>query len=377
VSGAGAAVDSSHRFRLYAADVAVEIDCDSALLCRRLRDALTLAYQADEKRMTTASVARVWISQHATVEAGIGSGLAVRMLNWSTHPLMGHRGNAIGRIARSSFDGIRLAQDLETQTWYLTDTLAGAAHLVRTKSPRFAGEVRRYLNGLFTAWLRPRGFLLVHAAAVRLGDLAVIAVGSAGAGKTTVALSLMESFGAQLASNDTLLLRPARDEVVLHGRYGRLRVWPATLAVFRTLQRAVPRRLRPADTVSGWPGADKISVGSGAVRAAYGSAYLNGVRRVAVVFPRFEPGVPAKVERIAPPAGVRLLRENLLPANDHHAPWRDLAAGLSIHDQPGQTADLAINPAFSWYRVSVGSAPLADLAPRLADAIPELVETPA
>ncbi|MCR9088514.1 MAG: HPr kinase/phosphatase C-terminal domain-containing protein [Rhodobacteraceae bacterium] len=63
-----------------------------------------------------------------------------------------------------------------------------------------------------TAWDGPPGTKVVHASAVRIGEVAVLVTGPSGSGKSTLCLELM-AFGARLIADDRTRLLPMEEAV--------------------------------------------------------------------------------------------------------------------------------------------------------------------
>jgi hypothetical protein len=108
-------------------------------------------------------------------------------------------------LDRLTIAGLRLRSDVD---------LGGAAVAVPLSTlwtpdeggPAFAGIVENVLRVVVAYRLLATGALLVHCAAVRLGQHAVIALGASGAGKTTFS-RFAESEGATVLSDDLNALR--------------------------------------------------------------------------------------------------------------------------------------------------------------------------
>jgi len=84
------------------------------------------------------------------------------------------------------------------------------------------------LGPVLAALLRQRGYLLLHASAVAIGDEAVVFLGSAGWGKSTIAGALY-SRGHRLVSDDmTVLSMEGSSPMVLPG-FPQLKLWPEAL----------------------------------------------------------------------------------------------------------------------------------------------------
>lgn len=111
----------------------------------------------------------------------------------------------------------------------------GSAHATVYWAPRL---VRQAMSGQLLA----AGAVYVHAAACALGERGVLVAGAKGAGKTTVLLAALQLLGADLVTNDRLLVRADRD--------GTLGVpWPAHLLAGTGTLRSLPGLawLAPAD----------------------------------------------------------------------------------------------------------------------------------
>ena len=74
-----------------------------------------------------------------------------------------------------------------------------------------------------------RGRMVLHAGAVHVGDQAIAFVGASGLGKSTLAGSF-HTAGYPALTDDSLLLIPGEDTVLVQPTYPSLRLWPDALA---------------------------------------------------------------------------------------------------------------------------------------------------
>jgi hypothetical protein len=82
---------------------------------------------------------------------------------------------------------------------------------------------------------RERGGLLLHAAALAVGNRGLILAGEKNAGKTTLLVNLLRHGGARYVSNDRTLVSLAASPPALHGMPTIISVRPGTLAFFPRL----------------------------------------------------------------------------------------------------------------------------------------------
>jgi hypothetical protein len=87
----------------------------------------------------------------------------------------------------------------------------------------------RLLRELFIVALRARGALLIHGAAVAVGDGVVILAGPRHTGKTTLLLHLLQATRGQLVANDRVFVWPLMNEFVTHGVPTIIALRPGTL----------------------------------------------------------------------------------------------------------------------------------------------------
>jgi ABC-type multidrug transport system fused ATPase/permease subunit len=85
------------------------------------------------------------------------------------------------------------------------------------------------LNQIIPRYLATRGQLVLHASAVRLENGRSLAfLGNSGFGKSTLASSFHRN-GAQLISDDSILLRPGDDGVTVIGGFPGIRLFPDSM----------------------------------------------------------------------------------------------------------------------------------------------------
>jgi HprK-related kinase B len=89
-------------------------------------------------------------------------------------------------------------------------------------------QVVNFINNRFMQYQLNRGWILGHAAAVRLGDRGMAFAGFSGAGKSSLALHVMNE-GSDFVSNDRLLIRRNGDGLDMLGVAKLPRVNPGTL----------------------------------------------------------------------------------------------------------------------------------------------------
>lgn len=108
------------------------------------------------------------------------------------------------------------------------------------------------LGPVLAVLLRQRGHLLLHASAVTIADEAVLFLGSAGWGKSTMAAAL-HARGHGLVTDDVALLRNEKSCPTLFPGFPQLKLWPEALVVLGDDPEKLPRcnpylekRARPA-----------------------------------------------------------------------------------------------------------------------------------
>jgi hypothetical protein len=87
-------------------------------------------------------------------------------------------------------------------------------------------------GALIPLWLRDRDVRVLHAAAIAVGERAVILPGNSGAGKSTCATVCVEA-GLDYIGDDTIALQENdAGGFIAHSMYGAARLWPADGAFF-------------------------------------------------------------------------------------------------------------------------------------------------
>jgi hypothetical protein len=115
------------------------------------------------------------------------------------------------------------------------------------------GMLRLFILGpVMAVLLHQRGYLLLHASAVAVDDEAVLFLGDAGGGKSTMAAALHDR-GYGLVADDVAVLRLEENCPVILPGFGQLKLWPEALVSLgddpEKLPRCNPRfekRARPA-----------------------------------------------------------------------------------------------------------------------------------
>lgn len=89
-------------------------------------------------------------------------------------------------------------------------------------------QVVNFINNRFIAWTLDQGSLLFHAAGVARNSRGLAMAGFSGMGKSTLALHVMD-LDADFVSNDRLMVRRVRGELIMHGVAKMPRVNPGTV----------------------------------------------------------------------------------------------------------------------------------------------------
>lgn len=76
--------------------------------------------------------------------------------------------------------------------------------------------------------LYQRGFFLLHASAVKIGDYAVVIVGAPGAGKSTMAAAFAK-YGYPVLADDMVAINNLQDLSTVYPAFPQIKVWPATV----------------------------------------------------------------------------------------------------------------------------------------------------
>ena len=85
------------------------------------------------------------------------------------------------------------------------------------------------LSGIMAYWLELRGFLVLHASAVRFGESTIAFVANSGTGKSTLAAALVRA-GHQFVTDDLLAVRPTGPRAEVTPGFARMRLSPAEAA---------------------------------------------------------------------------------------------------------------------------------------------------
>ncbi|WP_019503648.1 hypothetical protein [Pleurocapsa sp. PCC 7319] len=76
--------------------------------------------------------------------------------------------------------------------------------------------------------LYQRGFFLLHASAVKIGDYAVVIVGAPGAGKSTMAAAFAKH-GYPVLADDMVAINNIQDIPTVYPAFPQIKIWPATI----------------------------------------------------------------------------------------------------------------------------------------------------
>lgn len=120
-----------------------------------------------------------------------------------------------GRIVRKRLTGMNLIFD-------------GCRNLAVGPCLANSNQVINFINNRFIEWMLRRESLLAHAAGVCCGDRGLAMAGFSGSGKSTLALHLLTR-DASFVSNDRLVIRRQRREIIMYGIPKHPRVNPGTL----------------------------------------------------------------------------------------------------------------------------------------------------
>ena len=76
--------------------------------------------------------------------------------------------------------------------------------------------------------LYQRGFFLLHASAVKIGDYAVVIVGAPGAGKSTMAAAFAK-YGYPVLADDMVAINNIQDIPTVYPAFPQIKIWPSTV----------------------------------------------------------------------------------------------------------------------------------------------------
>lgn len=76
--------------------------------------------------------------------------------------------------------------------------------------------------------LYQRGYFLLHASAVKIGDYAVVIVGAPGAGKSTMAAAFAK-YGYPVLADDMVAINNIQDIPTVYPAFPQIKIWPATI----------------------------------------------------------------------------------------------------------------------------------------------------
>lgn len=124
----------------------------------------------------------------------------------------------------------------------LTDMVfffGGADNLAIGPCEANPNQVINFINNRFINWKLKQGYLLGHAAAVKLNDSGLALAGFSGMGKSTLALHLM-SRGTGFVSNDRLLIKNSFHDTAMYGVAKLPRINPGTALHNDNLHDVIP-----------------------------------------------------------------------------------------------------------------------------------------
>lgn len=140
-------------------------------------------------------------------------------------------------------DGSTTIFDQEFQVFYRVTT---AAHRIEIISAWSGGTARvalmRVIREVAMGHAIHAGTLVLHAAAVALGDAGILIAGPKRAGKTTLLVHALQGDGARFVANDRVLIDLAGPQPRCGGLPSIVGLRPGTLAMFPTLCRRVRAR---------------------------------------------------------------------------------------------------------------------------------------
>lgn len=163
--------------------------------------------------------------------------LPVRLLDWPRDP-----GKVGRKDAYADIEGGRVVRKVRTGMQYL---IGGGLRLCFGPCLRNENQVVNFVVSQFIGQFMSRGFALCHAAGVTTGRRGLAIAGIAGAGKSTLALKLMES-GINFVSNDRLLVNTSEIGVRIAGVPKQPRINPGTALSLRSLHGVLPEPRRQA-----------------------------------------------------------------------------------------------------------------------------------
>ncbi|MGW4200925.1 hypothetical protein [Streptomyces sp. NPDC004726] len=229
-----------------------------------------------------------------------------------------------------------------------------------------------------TAQLLENSAVYAHTAALSLGGRGVVIAGHRNRGKTTTLLASLHHLGADYVTNDRLLLRIARGELIGHVWPARLRAGIGTLSALPHLADLVPQAQRALPEAERWISRPKVAVEPwDFTRLLSGEAQVLGsLRPTMLVFPQLDPPrTTVRVEQVSR-AQVReeLLHTRLFMTDPGRGPsshvnhwlWPTPDAQTTDRNLTRVADALADLPC---YRIHAGGDPAA-----LADAVGGLLE---
>ena len=246
------------RLRLRFGDAAVELASDSRPLLAELA-AYFATYVVDPAADPAAPDLEVVALESPPLELGPGAPAPV------VRPP--EPGKTSVKEASVDLEDGRVIHKLRTGMSFL---VGGGVHMAVGPCERYPNQIVNFIdNRLIERQLR-RGWALCHAAAVAVGERALVLAGLSGRGKSTLALHLMEA-GADYISNDRLLIRREGDRLAVLGVPKLPRINPGTALSIPRLAGLVPderrRALAALPPAELWQIEEKYDVD---VRAAYG-----------------------------------------------------------------------------------------------------------
>jgi HprK-related kinase B len=157
------------------------------------------------------------------------------------------RASTPNRLPKESFyDAGGTRRILKNRTGVLI-TVSEAGATITGELDEHSNQVINLIGTMFGLSLLDKRYVMVHASAiVDANGEALVFLGNSGSGKSSLALQLIERGGFEYLSNDRVLMRVQKDEILVAGLPKKPRVNPGTLLASESLSRLVPRPRRRA-----------------------------------------------------------------------------------------------------------------------------------
>jgi hypothetical protein len=218
--------------------------------------------------------------------------------------------------------GIKQETNDNLTVWdYKNQILYSVSHkkqfqIVASTKENLERAFRRVLRMYLVAKLNSSGYISVHATGITLKNKAIIIIGGAGSGKTTLAFELMLSLGAKLLAPDKVFLKFQQDILFAVGEPGSLGIGPGTARRFNTFLDHFTDDITAKSTDELWKidsplKKARISLDS-TVTSLISPANRNAVECITLIFPSIGRLNSTSISSLTKSKTIELIESNLL-----------------------------------------------------------------